>query len=330
VSHPLRIELPTPFPIGTVNAYLLRGEPLTLVDAGARTPESLAALEATLRAEGLRVEDLELLVLTHHHVDHAGLAETVRARSGCDVAAHGIVGKLLRDLPATRAAQDAWAAALLQLHGAPEDVVETVAAVSGGATGLSESVDVGRELAEGDKLVAGGRELHVLLRPGHSVGDTLFVDRDGWAIVGDHLLSIGPSVAVAERPAGDHVDPRRRPQALLGYRESLASTATLGLEHALTGHGPPVDGPAAAIEARVAVQYKRAARLRRELESGPRTAWELVETIRGGRVLGGEGHPISEAYVVFSDIVAHLDLLTADGRAHELNRDDGCVVFAAA
>jgi glyoxylase-like metal-dependent hydrolase (beta-lactamase superfamily II) len=329
VTQPLQIELPTPFPIGTVNAYLLRGDPLTLVDAGPRTPEALAALEAALAGDGLRIEDIELLALTHHHVDHGGLAEIVRERAGCEVVAHQIVGDLLRDLPATRAAQDAWAAALLRLHGAPEEVVDTVASVSGGATGLSESVEVGRQLTEGDTVLAGGRELEILLRPGHSVGDTLFVDRDGWAIVGDHLLALGPSVAVAERPRGDEPDPRHRPQALLGYRESLAATAALGLERAFGGHGPPVDGTAAAIEARIATQERRAARLRRELEAGPRTAWELVETIRGGRVLGGAGHPISEAFVVFSDIVAHLDLLTATGRAREVERD-GTVAFAPA
>ncbi|MDR7561019.1 MAG: MBL fold metallo-hydrolase, partial [Armatimonadota bacterium] len=37
-----RIELPTPFPVGPVNAYLLAGEPLTLVDAGPRTPQAQA------------------------------------------------------------------------------------------------------------------------------------------------------------------------------------------------------------------------------------------------------------------------------------------------
>jgi glyoxylase-like metal-dependent hydrolase (beta-lactamase superfamily II) len=329
MAEPVRIELPTPFPIGTVNAYLVLGSPLTLVDAGPRTAEALAALEAALGAVGAALEEVEQLVLTHHHVDHAGLAETVRARAGCPVVAHSIVAGLLRDLPATRAAQDAWAAALLHLHGAPPDVVETVAAVSSGAEGLSESVHVGRELADGDTVRAGGRDLRVLLRPGHSVGDTLFVDRDGWAIVGDHLLSIGPSVAVAERPPGD-ADPRRRPQALVGYRRSLAATAALGLARALAGHGAPVDDPASAIAARVGVQERRAARLLRELEGGPRTAWELVETIRGGRVLGGVGHPISEAFVVFSDIVAHLDLLTAEGRAEEVERGDGTVAFAAA
>ena len=45
-------------------------------------------------------------------------------------------------------------------------------------------------LAEGDEIRAGGRDLRVVARPGHSTTDTLFVDdRAGLALVGDHLLA---------------------------------------------------------------------------------------------------------------------------------------------
>ena len=48
-TTPVRIPLPLPH-IGSVNAWLLRGDPLTLVDTGPRDDEALAALEAGLRA----------------------------------------------------------------------------------------------------------------------------------------------------------------------------------------------------------------------------------------------------------------------------------------
>ncbi len=69
-----RIPLPTPFQIGDVNAWLLLGDPLTLVDAGPLMEETEARLEAGLAALGVAVEDLELIVLTHQHDDHVGLA----------------------------------------------------------------------------------------------------------------------------------------------------------------------------------------------------------------------------------------------------------------
>ena len=68
--------------VGSVNAWLLRGDPLTLVDTGPRDDGALAALEDGLRREGLRLEDIELVLATHHHLDHVGLAATIQRRSG--------------------------------------------------------------------------------------------------------------------------------------------------------------------------------------------------------------------------------------------------------
>ena len=68
--------------MGSVNTWLLRGDPLTLIDTGPRDDEALTALEAGLRDAGVRVEDIELVLVTHHHLDHSGLATTIAARSG--------------------------------------------------------------------------------------------------------------------------------------------------------------------------------------------------------------------------------------------------------
>src|SRR3954471_6707370 len=82
--------VPIPLPlahIGSVHALLLAGAPLTLVDPGPRDDAALSALEAGLVEQGVRIEDLELVLLTHHHVDHVGLAAEIRRRSGATIAA---------------------------------------------------------------------------------------------------------------------------------------------------------------------------------------------------------------------------------------------------
>ncbi|MBI3241566.1 MAG: MBL fold metallo-hydrolase [Chloroflexi bacterium] len=85
---PHLIQLPTPFPVGPVNVYLLEGEPLTLIDCGPKHPETLAALEAGLAEHGHRLEDIRQLIITHHHMDHVGLAKTVVERSGASLLTH--------------------------------------------------------------------------------------------------------------------------------------------------------------------------------------------------------------------------------------------------
>ncbi|MCW3001060.1 MAG: fold metallo-hydrolase, partial [Conexibacter sp.] len=238
-SLPEPVRLPLPFPIGRVNAWLLRGDPLTLVDAGARWDEGMPALEAALSTHGVRIDDVELLVLTHHHDDHAGLAHDVRERSGCQVAAHVATAERLADVPCHRAVEDVWQVALLRLHGAGEETTATVAEVTAKAAGWQASVLVDRVLEDADVLRAGDHELEVLLRPGHSPTDTLFVARAGWALLGDHLLAPSASAVLAERPRGVD-DPRLRLRALPRYREGLRKTAAQGLSEGFAGHGAAI------------------------------------------------------------------------------------------
>src|SRR2546430_14201197 len=58
-----RLELPTPFPVGPVNAYLLRGDPLTLVDTGPKTVEAQTALERGVAAGCILLKATPLLVV---------------------------------------------------------------------------------------------------------------------------------------------------------------------------------------------------------------------------------------------------------------------------
>jgi glyoxylase-like metal-dependent hydrolase (beta-lactamase superfamily II) len=312
--------LPIPFPIGHVNAYLLRGEPLTLVDPGPRWPETLAALEAALAAERLRIEDVELVVVTHQHEDHAGLAETIRRRADCPVATHALVAGLLDDEPATRGAEDAYEMELMRLHGVPPEIVGAVPAISADARRFSDSLEVEHVLRDGDVLVAGGRELTVRLRPGHSPTDTLFIGVDGVALVADHLLLDNPAVTVAHRPPGGSPDPRLRPRALIEYRSSLAATVADGLTVAYPGHGSQIDEPAQVIAERLATQARRAERILRELGDGARTGWDVVTTIWRGSPRD-EDHPMALEFIVLSDVLAHIDLLVESGRVREI--DDG-------
>lgn len=302
---PVRIELPTPFPVGGVNAYLLPGPPVTLIDAGPRTVEARRALVDALARESLRLEDVELLLLTHHHVDHAGLAETVRAESGCRVAAVPRVAALLRDLDGARVAESRWAARLLEAHGAPESVVAAVGPIMHGSEGLAASIEAVDEL-EVDGTVDG---LAVRLRPGHSGGDTLFVDEAaGWAIAGDHVLAIGPSTTMVE----PGTSPQEPPTALRAYRRSLAATREDGLALAFVGHGKPVDDVRSLVDRRLAEQRRLADRLGREIAAGASTAWELVDLLREGRAFSGR-HPVSPGYVALSHVLGHLELLVEDG-----------------
>src|SRR4051794_20506767 len=119
------VQIPVPLPhIGSVNAWLLRGDPLTLVDTGPYGDESFAALEAGLADAGVRVEDLELVLVTHHHLDHSGLASSIADRSGATVAALDRAAEYGERYAERSEADRRFSRALMRHHGVPDAVID--------------------------------------------------------------------------------------------------------------------------------------------------------------------------------------------------------------
>src|SRR5919201_5595737 len=81
-----RLRIPPPFAVGRVNCYLTDDEPLTLVDTGPNSGKALDELEKQLGEHGHSIDDIELVILTHQHIDHLGLVEIIAEHSGADVA----------------------------------------------------------------------------------------------------------------------------------------------------------------------------------------------------------------------------------------------------
>src|SRR5690348_16217008 len=88
MTLPITVPLPIPFATRVVNAYLLPGDPITIVDPGAVWEETDVELRAALGAHGLRPEDVEQIIVTHQHHDHVGFASQLKAVSGATVVAH--------------------------------------------------------------------------------------------------------------------------------------------------------------------------------------------------------------------------------------------------
>lgn len=314
MDRPIRIPLPLPH-IGSVNTWLLPGEPLTLVDTGPRNDPALAALEAGLGRAGARVEDIELILLTHHHVDHTGLAATIARRSGARVAAFERAAAYGRHYDERAAADRRFSLALMRHHGVPESVMAENEEFWDFIRRTSEAYDAEIVLPDGATVRAGGRDLRVVARPGHSTTDALWVDdRDRIAFVGDHLLagiSSNTEVYPALEPDGT------RPRARVQYLDSLRQTAAMPLSRLLTGHGDEVSAHADLVRRRLAEHDRRCDRIVEVLRAGPASAFEIATHLWSARTVSGQ--PL----LVVWEVLGHLDLLLDAGRVQESVTDDG-------
>src|SRR5690349_13930399 len=192
--------------------------------------ESVARLEAGLAEVGVAVEDLELLVLTHQHDDHVGLAAEIARRSGAEVAGTARLAAYLGDLDASLEADDDYAVALMRRHGVTPGTIATLGEVSRAYRRFAgEAVAMTRELSDGGELEAGGRRWRIAERPGHSPTDTVLATA-GLLLAGDHLLEKISSNPIAHWPVGAP-DPVAvasspdRPRTLVTYLASLEATA---------------------------------------------------------------------------------------------------------
>src|SRR5713226_9003550 len=141
-----------------------------IVDPGPGS--TLATLRERLRSRGIGVADLDAILLTHIHLDHAGATGSlVRENPRLAVYVHELGAPHMRD-PSKLLASAArlWPDTLHQLFGETLPVPQ-------------ENI---RILEGGETLTLGARKIDVLYTPGHASHHVSYLDAgEGIAFVGD-------------------------------------------------------------------------------------------------------------------------------------------------
>jgi glyoxylase-like metal-dependent hydrolase (beta-lactamase superfamily II) len=313
-----RLAIPTPFAVGRVNVYLIEDEPLTLVDAGPNSGTSFDELQRGIAGLGHALEDIELVIVTHQHIDHLGLVSLVASHSGAQVAAIDVAVPYMENFSDEAQADDDYASDIMLRNGISEDVVAVLQSVSRAFRAWGARVEVTRPLHDGEELGLRDRTLHVHHRPGHSPTDTVFHDRERRILIAaDHLLGHISSNPLITRPR----DGSGRPQALVQYLESLAATREMEVDLVLPGHGDPITDHRALIDQRFELHRRRADKIHRLIAERPRSAYEIAQALWGNIA-------VTQAYLTLSEVLGHVDLLVNDGRVQEVERE-GVAIFEA-
>jgi glyoxylase-like metal-dependent hydrolase (beta-lactamase superfamily II) len=306
--------------MGTVNTWLLRGEPLTLIDTGFRDSAALRTLERGLGGVGVRAEDLELLVATHHHADHSGLLSELQRRSGADVALlEGVAGPCAD--PSLHAHRlERFTEQLFAAHGVPDSSPreEFWDMMSSG----TEPVLASRQLRDGETLLAGGRTLRAIQRPGHTRGDTLWYDEAAQiAFCGDHLLGRVSSNTELAPLDGANVRVEERPTPLIDYIASMRETKAMTVSRLYPGHGGVIEDHSELISRRLAFHRERCAKITTILGDGSATAVEVAGRLWPAKVVR------EQRTLTLWDVLGHLDLLIASGAVVEHDSAGGPRLF---
>jgi glyoxylase-like metal-dependent hydrolase (beta-lactamase superfamily II) len=310
-----RLPIPTPFAVGRVNTYLIEDEPLTLVDPGPNSGKALDELQTRLASRGHSIDDIELVIVTHQHIDHLGLVEIVVEHSGAEVAAIGVAAKRFANFDKDAETDDRFAVELMLRSGIPEEVASALQSVSRSFRAWGSQFTVTRPLEDGEEIAFRDRTLQTLHRPGHSPSDTVFWDEERRILIAaDHLLAHISSNPLISPPLDGSTE---RTQALVTYIESLKKTREMPAEFVLGGHGDPVVDHVALIDERLAKHDKRKEKIYGLIAEQPRSGYEIAQAIWGNVA-------VTQAFLTLSEVIGHADILVNEGRVREV--DDGPVL----
>ncbi len=233
-----RIEVPIPLLANWVNCYYIDDSRPTLIDSGVNTDEGLDAIRSVLAESGKGLDDLRRIIVTHGHMDHAGLAGRLAETSSAELFIHPwdvntVTGPGPRLWQRARIFRE-----FLGEAGVPEALgAELIDPITLRYKSNFSAFSRYIPLKGGDVFSFDDFSLEVIHTPGHSSGSVCLLDREnGTLFSGDTLLE-----EVTCNPATDETEAEqiRTDQILSACRNSLELIEDLPVKRVLPGHGLP-------------------------------------------------------------------------------------------
>jgi glyoxylase-like metal-dependent hydrolase (beta-lactamase superfamily II) len=270
-----RLRLPLPWPgVPHGNAWAIAADGgVVLFDTGIGGRGGMRRFDLALAQAGFGIEDVRLLVCTHSHSDHYGLAAPIVEGAGCELWMHPAWEhiRLHADDPAASlerrievARQSGVPAAALERYRERHEDDDD--------NGIDAIAEPDRDLLPGVEVETDLGAWHVHETPGHAPSHVVLHQPERKLMIsGDHLL--GRVVLF--------FDHGHSPDPVGEFLHSLDRIEPLEVGLVLPGHGRTFRDPEAKIaEARRQVD-EMLSRVRDLLGEGEKTAFEIVAGILG-------------------------------------------------
>ncbi len=280
----------------TINFFLVKHENgLSLIDAGLDDELNWQALLNQLKENGLSLEDITEIILTHHHIDHVGLVNKITSLHPVPVYASPLsIPRLKRDQNFMES-RIRFYENLYQEMGCGELGEKQIKYLR---TSIEKNKHKAIQTEIREITDTGIIHYKVISIPGHAPDQLAFWDEQrNWLFSGDLLLEHISSNAFIEPNENG-----KRLNSLNQQRESLMKCLSLNAEIVFSGHGSIIENPHELITTRLARMDDKAQRFLRLIHTGITTVNDLADAYYKNTYK--EQFPL-----VVSEVVSHLDYL---------------------
>jgi glyoxylase-like metal-dependent hydrolase (beta-lactamase superfamily II) len=316
------LSMPLPFALDHINLWLVQdaegGEAgWTIVDTGIGNAETRGLWDRILVE---RFKQIQRVLLTHYHPDHAGNADWLCKRFGVEL--WTTQGEYLTAHAVRASAAGYTTDAVLSVfrrNGLDEARAQAMSSRRNRYAELvPEFPHSYRRIIDGDAVQVGNNKWRAIVGHGHAPEHlSLYCETLNVVIAGDMLLStISTNVSVwSIDPEGDPL--RLFLDSIARYRELPADVLVL------PSHGKPFRGAHERVAQLENHHRERFAELKRELGKGGRSAGELLP------VLFRRPLDAHQTFFAMGEAIAHLHYLYYAGEARRAPGADGIMRYAA-
>lgn len=297
--------------MNNINCYLYENQnKLILIDAGIDSVNYKEFFLKQLEAYRLKIEDIDQIILTHHHIDHIGMVNYILEKKQIPIFAHPNAIERLALTEQYQQSKIKFFETLYELYGCGELLkprIEKMEKTLQNDEGLRIQAIVqpiqARDIVD---------DLIVIETPGHSLDSiSLYDQQTGWFFAGDFIISNGTTNALI-----DFDEKKLLLPTVLQQRQSIEHCMQLNITTVFAGHEAIFHNLKEVAEVNLSkIEYK-VKRIVKQVEKGNDTVLKIANALYGKLMYQIPILIFSEVigYVYYAEILNLLKRVSKDGQ----------------